>query len=204
MPTTGEFGPAQGFGDYEMHADLATLLAVSFTHSREDAEAQAGVNDFENSQLRLSDGTLLFSPGAFNTTGQITRATYEMLALSAGLKYRGWTIDGEYYFRWLDNFTTIGLIPVDEVTDQGFQLQLSTMAIPKTLQLYAAGSKIFGDYGDPYDVSLGLNWFPFDRKEIRVNAQAIYLQRSPTGNNSVPYTVGGDGWVFSTDFIVSF
>ena len=65
MPTTGEFGPGKGFGDYEEHQKLATLLGVHFTHSREDRQAQPGVNSFENSQIRLSDGTLLFGPRSF-------------------------------------------------------------------------------------------------------------------------------------------
>ena len=69
MPTTGEFGPGTGFGDYEYHEKLATLLGVHFTYSREDAQEQPGVNAFENSQIRLSDGTLLFAPNAFNTGG---------------------------------------------------------------------------------------------------------------------------------------
>jgi hydrogenase maturation factor HypE len=53
MPTTGEFGPGSGFGDYEYHEKLATLLGVHFTYSREDAQEQPGVNAFENSQIRL-------------------------------------------------------------------------------------------------------------------------------------------------------
>ena len=69
MPTTGEFGPGKGFGDYEEHEKLATLLGVHYTYSREDAQEQPGVNAFENSQIRLSDGTLLFAPDAFNTGG---------------------------------------------------------------------------------------------------------------------------------------
>ena len=69
MPTTGEFGPGKGFGDYEEHEKLATLLGVHFTHSREDGKSQPGVNSFENSQIRLSDGTLLFGPDPFNTGG---------------------------------------------------------------------------------------------------------------------------------------
>jgi hypothetical protein len=71
MPTTGEFGPGAGFGDYEYHEDFATLLGVHFTYSREDAQEQPGVNAFENSQIRLSDGTLFFAPNAFNTGGMI-------------------------------------------------------------------------------------------------------------------------------------
>ena len=69
LPTTGEFGPGLGFGDYENHEKLATLFGVHFTTSPEDAQEQPGVNSFENSQIRLSDGTLLFAPNAFNTGG---------------------------------------------------------------------------------------------------------------------------------------
>ena len=33
MPTTGEFGPGAGFGDYEEHEKLATLFGVHYTYS---------------------------------------------------------------------------------------------------------------------------------------------------------------------------
>ena len=109
MPTTGEYGPGNGFGDYEYHEKLATLLGVHFTYSREDAQEQPGVNAFENSQIRLSDGTLLFAPNAFNTGGMVQKATFQMLDLDAGVKWRGWSLDAEYYFRWLDDFKVTGM-----------------------------------------------------------------------------------------------
>jgi hypothetical protein len=204
MPTTGEYGPGEGFGDYEYHDELATLFSLHFTRSREDSQAQPGVNDFENSQIRLSDGTRIFEPGAFATTGQIKKATYQMAATSAGLKYRGWSLEGEYYWRWVDDFRTVGTIPVDDLYDHGFQLQGSTMIVPGSMQAYVSGSKIFGEYGDPWDTALGLNWFPLNRKELRVNLQGLYLDRSPVGYSSVPFIVGGDGWVFTTDVNLSF
>jgi len=204
MPTTGEYGPGEGFGDYEYHDDLATLFSLHFTRSREDAQAQPGVNDFENSQIRLSDGTRIFEPGAFDTAGQIKKASYQMAATSAGFKYRGWSLEGEYYWRWVDNFRKVGTIPVNDLFDHGFQLQGSTMLVPRVLQAYVSGSKIFGEYGDPWDTALGLNWFPLNRKELRVNLQGLYLDRSPVGYASVPFIVGGDGWVFTTDLNLAF
>jgi hypothetical protein len=204
MPTTGEFGPGEGFGDFENHDELATLFSLHFTRSREDSQSQAGVNDFENSQIRLSDGTRIFQPGAFATDGQIKKATYQMAAASAGMKYRGWSLDGEYYWRWVDDFSVVGEIPVDELFDHGFQLQGSTMLVPSSLQAYVSGSKIFGEYGDPWDTAIGLNWFPMKRRELRVNLQGLYLDRSPVGYASVPFVVGGDGWVFTTDVMLSF
>ena len=127
-----------------------------------------------------------------------------MTAVNAGFKYRGWALEGEYYARWVGDFQTIGVIPVTSLFDQGFQIEASTMIVPKQLQLYAAGSKIFGEYGDPWDFTIGLNWFPFSRKEMHINAQGIYLRRSPVGGTSYPYVVGGNGWVFNTDFIITF
>ena len=199
MPTTGEFGPGRGFGDYEEHEKVATLLGVHYTYSREDAQEQPGVNAFENAQIRLSDGTLLFAPDAFNTPGMIEKATYAMLDLDAGIKWRGWSLEAEYYFRWLDRFLVRGDIPVTNLFDHGFQVYASTMLQPDYWQAYLSGSKIFGEYGDPWDLAAGLTYFPFGRKEVRMNGQALYMDRSAVGYTAVPYMVGGTGWVFTVD-----
>jgi hypothetical protein len=204
MPTTGEFGPSAGMGDFEEHQQVATLVGVHFTRSREDAQGQPDLDDFENSQIRLSDGTLLFSPDPFNTGGHIEKATYQMLALNAGVKFKGFHFEGEYYFRWVDDFVTVGPIPVTELYDTGFSLQASAMAISKVLQPYVTYSKIFGEYGDPWELALGANIYPFNRKETRFNIQALKLNGSPVGGSSLPSQVGGTGWVFSGDWIVNF
>ena len=204
MPTTGEFGALNGFGDYEQHQDLATQFGVHYTRSRESAQEQAGVNDFENSQIRLSDGTQVFSVNAFNTPGQVNLATYQMADFEAGLKYQGFSLEGEYYLRWVNDFRTIGVIPVSSLFDQGYSIQASAMVVPKQLQAYVAGSQVLGEYGNPWDLSVGLNWFPFLRNEMHINAQAIYLKHSPVGGLSYPYIVGGNGWLFNTDFILTF
>ena len=86
----------------------------------------------------------------------------------------------------------------------GFQLQGSAMVVPGQLQAYASGYKIFGEYGDPWDLALGVSWFPMSRRELRVNVQGLYLSDSRVGYNSVPFPTGGNGWVFSTDVMVNF
>jgi len=204
MPATGEYGPANGLGDFEHHDELATLFGVNFTRSREDAQSQPGLNDFENSQIRLSDGTLIFQSDPFGTGTQVRKATYRMAAVNAGAKYRGWSLDGEYYWRWVDDFNATGPMPFDEMYDHGFQLQGSAMVLPQSLQAYVSGSKIFGEYGDPWDMALGVNWFPMKRRELRVNLQGLYLDDSPVGYASVPFIVGGNGWVFTTDVMLNF
>jgi hypothetical protein len=204
MPTTGEFGPAAGFGDFEGHKDVATLLGVHYTRSREDKQSQPGVNDIDNSQIRLSDGTLLFSPNAFNTGGQVNKATYQMADLDTGIKYRGFSLEAEYYWRWVNDFDVTGVIPVNKLFDQGYQVQASAMIMPRQLQFYVSGSEILGQYGNPWDATVGLNWFPFLKREVHINVEGIYLSHSPVGGISYPYIVGGNGWLYNTDFIVTF
>lgn len=206
MPTTGEYGPGEGFGDFEYHEQPATLFGVHYTRSREDKQSQPDSEDPENSQIRVSDGTAIFGIGALAPNTQINRATYQMADVNAGVKYRGFSLDAEYYWRQVDDFSVAGsgLLPFSELDDHGFQVQASAMLMPKTLQAYLAGSKIYGEYGDPSDISVGLNWFPYGNRILRVNTQLLYLDDSPVGYSSVPFALGGDGTVWSTDLMLTF
>jgi hypothetical protein len=203
MPSTGEFGPANGFGDFEEHQKLATLFSAHYSRSTETPQSQPATDSIENTQLRLSDGTLLFSSSAFKT-GRILEARYQMAALDAAVKYRGYSLEFEYYMRWLNHFKLEGTVPFENLFDTGFQLQAAAMLVPKTLQLYVSGSKVFGEYGDPYDVALGLNYFPLKRRDLRVNAMALYVYKSPVGYTAYPVPVGGTGVTFLTDFSLAF
>jgi hypothetical protein len=205
LPTTGEFGPTLGFGDYEEHQKLATLFGVHYTRSTETAQSQPQENGFENTQFFLSDGTLIFSPNAFATGGSVQQLTYQMVDLEAGFKYKGWSLEGEYYFRLMNDFhVTGGTIPVSQVFDHGFQVQASTMIVPKLLQAYVAPSKVFGKYGNPWEVGLGLTLFPFKRKEMRMNFQALYESQAPAGNIALPFSPGDKGWIYTVDMGVWF
>ncbi|HEX5007570.1 MAG TPA: hypothetical protein VFV70_10685 [Hyphomonadaceae bacterium] len=202
-PSTGEFGPGNGFGDYEEHQELATLFSAHYTSSTEDAQSQPGTDSIENTQIRLSDGTLLFNATAFGT-GRITQTRYQMAALDAAAKYKGLALEFEYYSRWLDDFKVEGVIPYDDFYDQGFTLQASAMAIPKTLQAYIQYSKVFGEFGDPYDLTVGINYFPLARKDLRVNVMGLWVENSPVGYTAYPVPVGGNGFTFLTDFALTF
>ena len=204
MPTTGEYGTATGFGDFDYHTELATQFGFSISRSRESRQEQPGTENPENTQLRLSDGTIIFQTDAFGTGGTVQEATYLMTAFDAGFKYRGFALEGEYYVRWIDDFDVVGTIPVTELFDHGFELQASAMLVPETLSIYAAGSKIFGEYGDPWDLGLGVNWYPFRKRLMRVNLEALYLDDSPVGYSSVPFAVGGNGWVLQSNLEARF
>ena len=205
MPTTGEFGLADGFGDYDYHQKVATYVGLNASRSTETAQGQPSVDDFENSQIRLTDGTLLFSPDPFGTGGKIDEARWRMASIDLGVKYKGLSLEGQWYWRRVDKFKVIGCcIPVDGIKDNGVAIQASGMPIKDYLQAYVTYSKIWGQNGDPDEYALGLNYYPFGRREMHVNLEAIHLDRSPVGGYHMPVPVGGKGWVFLSDWVLMF
>lgn len=199
MPTTGEFGPLAGFGDYENHRKVATLLEAHYTYSREDAQEQPGTDTIENSQIRLSDGERLFEPNVFGTQYRIRKATYQMAAFDAAVKYRGLALESEYYLRWVNDFVPTGPLPYSNMYDTGISVQASGMILQKKLQAYATFSHIWGQFGSPNEFVTGLNWYPFGLKSFRITPNAMYFDNSPVGYAGVPYVVGGHGWAFYMD-----
>ncbi|MBP1768943.1 MAG: hypothetical protein H6P98_3058, partial [Candidatus Aminicenantes bacterium] len=194
------------FGDFENHQKMATRLGVHFTRSPEDRQGQPETEAFENVQIRISDGTVIFAPGVFGPGIQLDNATYNMSGIDAGLKYKGFSIEGEYYWRLVKDFKGRGVedLTFDRLSDNGFQIQASGMIIRGMLQAYTGYSQVFGEYGDPWDLRCGLNYHPWKNHVVRFNLEYIHTDKSPVGGLSLPYQVGGTGDIVYANFEVNF
>jgi len=195
LPTTGEFGLYGTFGDYDNHQKLATRLAVHYTRSTEDKQSQPSTDGIENSQVRLTDGSVIFTPNLFAPGTTVNTVLYKMMSIDGGFKYKGLSVEAEFYNRWLSDFTGTNTAGIANISDHGYQLQTSAMPIQKILQVYASGSQIFGRYGDSSEFRSGANWYFMKERGLRVNGEWIHLNKSPVGYTAVPYPVGGNGHV---------
>ena len=204
MPTTGEFGERGAYGDYDEHQDLATRIGAHFTFSPEDKQSQPNSEDPDNTQIRLSNGTTIFTEGALAPGVQVNDVHYYMTSFDAGLKYQGFSLEGEYYLRWLNDLKATGALPKSQLFDHGFQAMTSMMLMPKTLQLYLQGSMVFGEYGDPWELIAGVNWYPFHRREVRFNLEYLYDSKSPVGYFAIPQTIGGTGSIVNANLELYF
>jgi hypothetical protein len=204
LPTTGEFGPRGGMADLERHERVATRFGISAGHAREDRASQLGSPPNET-QLRLSDGVLVFEEGALAEGVTVQKATYEDVALDAAFKYRGVTVMGEYFFRRLSDFLATGDVPVDSIVDHGFTAQAMYMLVPKQLGVYGSTSLVFDDFDrKPWEVVGGVSFFPFKARSVRLNLHVIHVEKSPTGSNFGFYAAGQSGTTISlgTDIIL--
>jgi hypothetical protein len=204
LPTTKEFGLYGTFGDYDYHHNLATRLGIHYTHSTEDKQSQPGANSIENSQIRLTDGSIIFNQNLFGPGITVEKVNYDMESIDGGLKLKGFSLEAEYYWRHLSNFQGPNTEGIADIDDHGFQVQFSAMAIPKILQPYVGGSKIFGDFGDGSEFRAGFNWYPVKERGFRFNAEWLHLSNCPVGYTAVPYPVGGNGDVFHINTELNF
>jgi hypothetical protein len=196
--TTRDFGQMGPYGDFERHEKPATILGGSFTRSNESRQSQPGTDAPENSQIRLSDGTSIFAANALAPNTQVQKAKYQMASFNGGIKFKGFSLDAEYYVRWVSDFIAISQTPtpIANLFDDGFSIQASAMVIRKTLQIYSTGSYINGQYGTPSEITLGLNWYPLKSRILRVNPEVMFEDNSPVGYNSYPTVVGAKGVVY--------
>jgi hypothetical protein len=197
LPTTGEFGLYGTFGDYDYHEKVATRLAAHYTYSREDSQGQPGTEAIENSQIRLTDGSVIFTPDLFGPGIAVEKVTYKMASVDGGIKYKGFSLAVEYYWRWLSDFTGPGTEGIADIDDYGYQVWASAMAVRDVLQVYLGGAQIRGFYGDASEFRAGGNWYPLKKRGFRINAEWIHLNHCPVGYTAVPYPVGGNGNVYT-------
>jgi hypothetical protein len=208
MPTTHEFGPRGGYGDWEWHEQVATRFGISAFDSPEQSFRSTSNNNPDNTTLRFADSVNVFETGALAPGVTIENVDYRVLAIDAAIKYQGIFLQAEYYQRWLDNFAADGLLPVSEVKDTGFYVQAAFFPIREKLELYAITSQIYGDddagYGDSSEYGIGMNWYPYPTRNHRLNLQLLDVNKSPVSSTFGYYTGGQDGWTLASSFSVFF
>ena len=171
-----------GFGDYDNHQEVATLVGVHYTRSRETAQGQPEIDDFENSQIRLSDGTLLFSPDPFGTGGKIEEATYQMVGDQRRRQISRLLARGRILFPLGRRSSTDRHDPGrPSSTTTASRCRPRPCSIPHMLQAYATYSQIFGEYGDPTEFALGAQHLPVPAARGALELQALRLDHSPVG-----------------------
>lgn len=197
MPTTGEFGPRGGLGDLEYHETLATRFGISAGHSREDRYANDSVPP-NATQIKLSDGVNPFDADALAPGVTVQKLDYDEVALDAGLKLRGFTLQGEYYWRRLSDFQATGVVPWASIFDHGFQVQGMHMVVPRKVGVYLTYGQVIDEFDrDPWEISGGASYYPSGTRSWRVNLHIIRVVRSPTASSFGFYTAGQSGTTIS-------
>jgi hypothetical protein len=194
----------QMYDDYFASSKGRIRLGTSFTRSREDRFSEIDQSSPDNTSIYNSDGVLAFSTGAFAPGVTVQQATYKLWAIDGGLKKSGFSVNGQYFLRWVGDFDADGPLPLTSTFDHGFELSTGQFVVPKTLVLYARGSKVFGEFASPYEYAGGLKWYFLPTERVWLTGEMMRVHKAPYSGAFTPYTAGMNGWVPMLQTILAF
>jgi hypothetical protein len=199
MPTTGEFGERGGNLDFENHKNLATRFGVSYVHARDDRLAPVSEAAAKNTQIKISDGLNFYDTGTLGDGITVKKANYDQGSVDLGFKIKGFHMQLDYFFRYLSKFEIDGPDPgITDLFDHGGQISLSHMLVHKTLGAYVSSTYLFDQFQrNPWEVVVGLNYYPIKSRSWRLNGQMIYVDRSSADSNFGYYLKGLKGPILS-------
>ena len=199
--TTGGSGggcPRQGvrprgaYGDWERHEKVATRFGVSATQTPEQRFTNNITDASGNTVLRLADSVNVFDTGALAPGVTVDHVDYRNLALDAGVKYKGFFLQAEYFNRWLDGFTADGPLRSARFTT-GLYIQGAFYPVPRS-------SRSTPQLADLRRQERGIRqqlrvrgrdeFLSGVTRNHRLNLQVINVNRSPV-SRSFGYYIGG-------------
>ena len=192
-----------GMGDMEHHEDLAIRLGTSGVYAPTYSRIIPDLNP-ENTIVRLSDGTPLATTGVLGAGTKVDSFLYNLATVDAGLKYQGWAVNFEYYFRLLDSFKGTGPFDRSSIFDQGGMAYLSWCFVPRAYEVYARSSVVTGPFGTGQEYGGGLNAYIRRSRQARLTLEALHMNRNPANNILYPYRAGYTGTAIQTQLIVAF
>ncbi len=210
VAATGTWEPLAPYGlgttDFECHDRHSVRFGSSILWDESSSRADRGFPLGDDDFLRLSDGTRLGDVGALAPGVQVLGDTVYQLSLDAGWKYRGWSLSGEYFMRWLQDFAADGPLPVSKLYTYGFVTEAGYFWIPGRFDSNVRMSQVSGLFGSGFEYSTGCNWY-WGAKGDQVNKITIDLSHivsSPVNSSLADILVGDDGILLRTQVQIGF
>ena len=198
----GDIG--RGFSDLQWHDIPAVRIGQSFSFARQN-EGTGGTVLPEARFVRLGNGTRLTDPGALAPGVTVNGFDYYLFSAFLVTKFRGWSANAEFYYRWINRFNTVGgPSPHDNLEAHGFVFELGWMLVPKTFELIGRISGINTSFGDTWEYAAGANWFVNGTHSHKLTFDVSMLNDLPTSNSSPNFELGQEGLLYRVQYQVMF
>jgi hypothetical protein len=191
------------WNDYEHHERIALRLGTAFTFAREDRLSDLAEAGPENNATFISDGQFLFQTGSLAPNVTISLADFYLWAIDGGLKYRGFALNAEFYARWLRDFRADGPLPISSMFDWGYDASVGYFVVP-SLEVFGRSGLIHGPFATAIEEALGINWYPFNTRQVSINVEPAYVRHCPYFSGYYEYAVGQTGLIIPAQFLLRF
>jgi len=146
----------------------------------------------------------LFGLGTVAPNVTISLASVYIAALDAGVKYRGWALNTEWYARWLNRFDADGPLPIASMFDWGFEASLGYFVLRSKLETYLRSSLIHGPFDTGVEGAVGVHWYPFPTRQVWLSTEAIGISHCPYSSVLYIYSSGQTGLLVPVQLLLRF
>jgi len=198
----GDFG--RGYSDLQDHQEGAIRLGSCYTYAL-GSGSQSASDAVENSPIRLSDGTIITTPGALAPGVTLLSYDISLAAIDLAWKYRGLALSSELYFQDLLGFRATGPLPIGSTSAFGGFVKAGYFVVPRETELYARTSYVTGAYGSGTEWGGGFNRFFLPGKDnLFFTLDAAWLESSPAGQNRTGFVAGQTGLLVRAQIVASY
>jgi hypothetical protein len=192
---TGWWDPLGSYGsatpvDFESHNDPAMRVGYSWVTS---AKGQRGQFLRDTDFVRLSDGTRLTNFGALGPGATVDTFDLALLAMDAGIKYRGWSLNAEYFLRWITDIKADMPLTTSGVFQHGFYVEGGYFVLPRKFEVNAHVANVRGDFGTTTGIAAGFSWYPGKTNNFKLTVDTTFIDGSPVNSTGSDILVGDHG-----------
>lgn len=198
----GDFGT--GYSDLQNHREAAIRLGGSYTYAF-GSGSQSASDAVENSPVRLSDGTILTTPGAIAPGVTLNSYDISLAAVDLAWKYRGLGLSSEIYFQDLLRLQGTGPLPIASTSAFGGFIKGGYFVVPQETEIYARSSYVTGAYGSGSELGGGFHHFFLPGKDnLFFTLDAAWLDNSPAGQNRTGFVAGQTGLLIRAQIVAAY
>jgi len=198
----GDFGT--GYSDLQDHREAAIRVGGCYTYAR-GSGSQSASDAVENSPVRLSDGTIITTPGALAPDVTLTSYDFSLAAIDLAWKYRGIGLSSELYFQDLLGLRGTGPLPITSTSAFGGFIKGGYFVVPKKTELYARSSYVTGAFGSGYELGGGFHQFILPgRSNLFFTFDTAWLENSPAGQNRTGFVAGQTGLLVRAQIVAAY
>ena len=184
----GSYGPGRPT-DFEFDDELEVRIGSSLVSS---AEGKPGRQLEETDFLRLTDGTRVTETGALAPGATVSSFDVALLAIDAAFKYRGWSANGEYFWRWVTDLEAN--LPVPDIGLQhGFYVEGGYFVLPQQLEFNSQYAFATGHQGSANSYATGFSYYPSKSQYMKWTIDATFIDGSPVNSTGSDILVGDTG-----------
>jgi len=189
-----------GVVDFEQTSGPAVRVGHSWVYASHSGLNDSGRPLGESDFVRLSDGTRLTQTGALAPGATVERYDVLLNAADLAVKYRGWSLNAEYFWQWIGRIRADREVPCANLFQHGGYVEAGFFVIPQRLELNAHYSRVSGKFATRNEYTGGFRWYFRQGKNLHLSFDVTALDGSPLQNTASDILAGDDGVLFRTQF----